>query len=147
MKVDVFLADSVQVADGKLYALGAGWNILTVPGVPVRQPRIGIGAVVTVPYTDTNEPHRLAARLEDADGNAVPLQPPAQPGGQAARQVAADFTVGRPASLEPGDEQMIALAFNLDGLVFPTAGRYRFVLNLDGDDVSHLPFRVRLRPG
>ncbi len=31
---------------------------------------------------------------------------------------------------------------NIDGLVFESAGRYEFVISIDGEDVKHLPMRI-----
>lgn len=134
MHVDAFLADSVAKAESKLYVQGGGWNILRARAFPARQSRIGLPAAITVGYTETGE-HRFAVRLEDADGNRLELGPDRA-------ELAGNFNVGRSAELADGDEQVIPLAINLDGLVFPRAGRYRFVITIDGQLMSHLPFQV-----
>lgn len=143
MEVDAFLADAVETVNGKIYALGAGWNILTAAGLPVRQPRIGIGILVRVPYTATNEEHLMEVRLEDADGHALPLGD--RPGGSAGDKVftiGTTLNVGRPPKLKPGDEQIAATSISIDGLVFERADRYRFVISIDREDLKVLPLRV-----
>jgi hypothetical protein len=152
ISVDAFLADSVAgPGDGKIYILGGGWNVLHTQSLPTRHPRLGIAVLVTVPYLlATNEGHRLELHLEDADRTALPLgdAPPeaATPDGKL-RRLTAEFAVGRPAGVEPGDEQVVAIAVNIDGLVFERAGSYSFVIAVDGQEAKRLRFRVNLLAG
>jgi hypothetical protein len=143
IEIDAFLADSVVVSDGKIYAQGAGWNIINVVRVPTRHDRLGIGFVVRVPYTATNQEHSFELRLEDADGARLPFGD--NPHGEGRIQAwGSQFNVGRPPTLKPGDEQVVPFALNIDGLVFEKAGNYRFVISIDGNDTKELPFRVML---
>ena len=98
-----------------------------------------------VPYAlADNLANRFELTLEDEDGNQLPI---GDPGGQAA--IEGSFTVGRPPGIQPGDEQLVALAINLDGLSFERAGAYVFKIRIDEREVKALPFRVRVsqRPG
>lgn len=145
MEVDAFVADSVSAVEGKLYALGAGWNVITTPQLPIRHPRIGLGLMIHVPYGATNQVHRFDVRLDDADGRSIALAD--GPPGTASEDgkvhtLSGQFNVGRPASLPPGDEQIIVLALNLDGLVFTQANAYNFVIEIDGEEKRRLPIRV-----
>jgi len=152
MEVDAFLADSVESVEGKLYVLGAGWNVLTTTQIPTRHPRVGVGIIIHVPYTATNQLHTFAVYLVDADDNELPLSdaPPGagEPDGKV-RRLSGQFNVGRPPTLQPGDEQLVALGVNIDGLVFDRADAYRFVVELDGSREKFLPFRVyhHVQPG
>jgi hypothetical protein len=145
MEVEAFLADSVESVEGKLYVLGAGWNVLNTRTVPFRQPRIGVGLIIRVPYTATNQMHTFELTLQDADGQELPMgDAPSNaetPDGKVRRFVG-QFNVGRPPTLQPGDEQLITLAVNIDGLEFERADAYRFVVELDGSPEKELPFRV-----
>jgi hypothetical protein len=149
---DAFLADSVAgPGDGKVYILGGGWNVLHTQSLPTRHPRLGIALLVTVPYLlATNEAHRLELRLEDSDRVALPLAdaPPdvATQDGKV-RHLATEFAVGRPVGVEPGDEQVVGIAVNIDGLVFERAGSYSFVIDIDGQEARRLRFRVNLLAG
>lgn len=149
MEVEGFLADSVVVAEGKLYAQGVGWNMILPQTLPHRQPRIGIGMLIRVPYTATNQPHRFVLRVDDQDGNALPIgDAPAgteTPDGKV-RRIEGEFNMGRPPTISPGDEQIVPLAVNIDGMVFEDAGAYRFVLEVDGTEVKSLPFRLNQLP-
>jgi hypothetical protein len=150
--IDAMLCDSAVVAEGKLYVHGAGWNMLSSSQFPFVQSRIGLAVVIGVPYTETNREHRLHVRLESEDGDLLPLGPPVpdpdQPGGtQRATGVGAQFNVGRPPMLQPGDRQNLPFAINLDQLGFERSGAYSCVLTIDGEEVNRLPFRVQATRG
>jgi uncharacterized protein DUF6941 len=141
VEADAFLADSVVAAEGKLYALGVGWNTITVPVIPFAHPRIGIGVLVRVPYTATNQQHSLVISLEDGDGGVVALGDRPDGTGKV-EQFSIDFNVGRPPTLAPGDEQVVPFALQIDHLPFEQLGPYRFVFAIDGEPVRRLMFRV-----
>jgi hypothetical protein len=146
ISADALLADSVVVAEGKLYVQGGGWNMLFTPVLPVRHPRIGLGLVMRIPYQlADNMPKRFALSLEDADGNRVSLgEAPPSPSGPGAKvtTIEGSFTVGRPAGVEPGSDQYLPLAANIDGLMIERAGTYVFRFSVDGDEIKSLAFKV-----
>ena len=145
MDLDAFVADSVVAVDGKLYAQGAGWNVITTPQLPVRHARIGLGLIIHVPYTATNTMHRFDVRLDDSDGGRVAIgdAPPGAPSDDGKLYgVSGQFTVGRPALLPAGDEQIVVVALNLDGVVFQKADAYNFVVEIDSEERKRLPIRV-----
>ena len=149
MQIEAFLADSVASAEGKLYVQGAGWNVINTAKVPIRHSRIGIGLIIRVPYTATNQTHKFAIYLQDADANELPLAdapPETETSDGKIRRLGGQFNVGRPPTLQPGDEQLIALAINIDGAVFDRADSYKFVIELDGSPEKELPFRVHQVP-
>jgi uncharacterized protein DUF6941 len=145
MEVEALLADSAVSAEGKLYLQGAGWNILNAPSLPIRIPRIGLGIVLSVPWTETNRPHQFEVRLLDADGRILPLAD-APPGVEVEdgkiRRLGASVNVGRPPSVPAGDEQLVPIAMNIDGLVFTEEGRFEFIVAVDDRDMKRLPIRV-----
>src|ERR687892_2412251 len=73
MEVDAFLADSVVAVQGKLYALGVGWNRIVVPTFPARHDRIGIGLLFRLPAGTRNERRRFDLRVEGPDGREIQL--------------------------------------------------------------------------
>src|SRR5512133_183243 len=104
MEIDAFLADSIVSAEGKLYVQGAGWNMIYAGSFPFRHSRIGIGVIIHVPYTATNQTHHLEVHVEDSDGHVLPLGD-APPGvetedGKISR-LGGEFNVGRPPLLPP----------------------------------------------
>lgn len=143
---EMLLADSVAVAESKLYVQGGAWNVLRAASLPVRQNRLGVAAVLHVPYRlADNTVRRFALHIEDEDGKPMPLGlQPAPQGGAAVpiTSVEGSFTIGRPAGLHPGDDQQLPMAINLDGIVFQRAGLYFLRLAIDGQEVKSLSFRV-----
>ena len=146
MQVDAILADSVVVADNKLYLQGGGWDSIFTPVVPFRQPRIGLGMVLRVPWTATNEMHTFTIKIVDMDGHSIPLSDAPQgaplPGGKA-YELRGQFNVGRPPFLLPGDSQVIPVAVNIDGLEFAQATTYSVLVEVDGTEMKRLPIRIR----
>lgn len=147
MRVNAFLADSVVVAEGKMYVQGAGWDAIATPQIPVRHPRLGVGTLIRVPYTETNIQHAFEIRVEDADGHEIPLGD-APPGTKTVdgkiRRIGSAFVVGRPPMVTAGDEQTLPIAANLDGLLFDKGGTYRVVIAIDGQDIETLQFRIQV---
>lgn len=143
IQVDGFLADSVVRSEGKLYVQGAGWNRITVSLFPAMHDRIGIGLLFNVEPGGSNEPHKFEIRLEDAHGKEMSFgaapSPTGEPGDPVTR-IGGEFTTG---SSEQDEEQLIAMAINLNGMSFAKPGAYRFVVSVDGTDVKVLPFRVQ----
>lgn len=139
IEVDAFLADSVVVADGKLYVQGAGWNRIVASMFPARHDRIGIGLVFRV-GSEASGSHRFELRLEDAGGNEIPLGD--APSGERIHRLGGEFKVG---AVPEGDEQHVPLAINLNGLAFEHPAEYRFAVSVDGEDVKILRFGVQAR--
>jgi hypothetical protein len=139
-KIDAMLCDAVAVEGGKLYMQGGGWNIVMTTEFPVKIARIGVAALVHVPYSKTNVLHRLLLQLQDDDGNRIPL------GGEEGI-LEAQFNVGRPPTLQAGEEQLMPFAVNLDALSFAKPGTYSFVFTLNSDELARLTFRITGPPG
>src|SRR4030065_1657387 len=71
MEIDILLtADSVQVANEKLYVLGGGWRYVYVQKFPVEH-SMGIALGILVPWEQTNIRHTIEVVLLDGDGNPV----------------------------------------------------------------------------
>ena len=142
--IDAMLCDSAALADNKLFTQGAGWSTISSPAMPFTQPRIGVGLVMGVPYTATNQPHKLEIVLLNQDGGVgLDGQPLGEDGGPTALAVA-EFALGRPPLLAPGERQWQPFAMNFDGLRFVAPGAYHFSIRLDGDELNRLEFRVAL---
>jgi hypothetical protein len=129
----VLLANHVEVANGLLYVSGGGWtdhSRVVQPDGRVPSSHFGIAIALRIPWTDTNQPHRIAIRVEDDDATLTIVRTEAQ------------LSVGRPPALPPGAEQHAFVAVNVDA-VFPRPGGYRVVATLDDDaDVRTWAFRV-----
>ncbi len=132
--LDGFLADSVSAVQGKLYALGAGWNRITVAMFPARHDRIAIGLLFRIPATATPRARRFEIRVLGTSGEELVLGSGAQ---GPIERIGGGFTAGGE------DEQLVPIAVNLNGLPLPRPGGYQVVVSVDGEDVKILPFRVQ----
>ena len=133
IELDGFLADSVASVQGKLYALGAGWNRIAVALFPARHDRIGIGLLFRVPPGSVAEPRRFELRLiGPADQDLALGSGPEGP----VNRIGGEFTAGGDA------EQIVPIALNLNSLALPAPGSYRVVISMQGEDVKTLPFTV-----
>lgn len=141
MEIDAFLADSAESVQGKLYAIGIGWNSIFSTGFPFAQSRIALGITVQVPYNETNESHTIAVHLEDEDGRRKQLGMSA-PDNAPIAEIRSSFNVGRPPQLQAGDAQMISFAMNFDQLPFENPTMYNWVISIDDVATKRLPMRV-----
>ena len=91
IELDAFLADSVASVQGKLYALGAGWNRIAVALFPARHDRVGIGLLFRVPAGSTVEPRRFELRLLGPSNDDLELG--SSPDGPVNR-IGGEFTAG-----------------------------------------------------
>jgi hypothetical protein len=96
--------------------------------------------MVTVPWQQTNQQHRVEIDLISEDGE--PVKVPVGPDTTAPLQAQLAFNVGRPPGLTIGDDQHVCLAANLPGLPIPAFGKYEFVIRIDGNDERRLAYRV-----
>jgi hypothetical protein len=146
MEIDAFLADSVVAAENKLYVQGAGWDSIYSAVFPARHPRVGVGILLRIPWTATNEMHTFSIRVEDADGQNLMLAAPPPgvqvPGGKI-YDIRGQFNIGRPSLLGQGDSQIVPIALNLDGLEFPQPNTFNVVVEVDNKEMRRLPFHVR----
>lgn len=133
IELDGFLADSVAAVQGKLYALGAGWNRIGVAQFPARHDRVGIGLLFRVPSGARAEPRRFELRLIGPDNLELTLG--TGPEGPINR-IGGEFTAGG------AEEQIVPIALNLNGLALPSAGAYRVVISIEDEDTKTLAFTV-----
>lgn len=145
MEIDAFLADSAEAVQGKIYAMGIGWNTIHTGSFPAVHSRIAIGIVIHVPYTATNQVHTLSTRLLDEDGNAKQLGTvEGELGDEDVFELTGSFNVGRPPELQHGDEQIVPIALSIEQLRFEGPGAFSWVISVDDVDVKRLPMRVQL---
>lgn len=139
MKARGFLADAVQGAEGKLSALGAGWNHLSAPGFPARHDRIGLGLILTFEASEAGQ-HNVELQL--LGPRDLPTVLFAGPGGNEQFAINAMIEVNPPPA--GFTEVSVPVAINMDGLTFPEPGAYAFAIRVDGKDAERLSFGVDL---
>jgi hypothetical protein len=142
--IDAILCDSAATCGGKLFLQGGGWHTITAQSFPVRQSRIGIGMVIGIPYTATNQGHKLEVALFHQDGAALAPDGTPVPEDEPEKAVLAggDFNIGRPPLLQAGERQTIGMGINFDQLRFVQPGSYSFRISIDGKEINRLEFRV-----
>jgi len=133
MEIDfLILADAAQVAEGKLYLLGGGWDRMAVNTLPAVQ-TVGIAVGVVVPWNETNTPHTLRLMIDDEDGATI-LQP-----------VEVSLEIGRPAGLSAGSDQRVTVAFNAH-IPLAKLGGYAVTAALENGAQKRLRFGVTPGP-
>ena len=131
MEADLLLCDHAEAINGKLYIMGAAWNVLQAPNQAIT---IALAIVVKVAWDEAEQSHELLAELLTADGDRVVINDEAvAPSGR--------FELGRPSGVKPGSTLNMPLAFNLSGIVLDV-GQYEWRLTIDGDTVARAPFSV-----
>lgn len=124
----LILTDSSEALNGKLYALGAGWNMLRFPALPADH-SFGIGIGLDVPWEATNARHALQVHVEGPDGERL---------GDA---FTLEFEAGRPAGAIQGQDQRIVLALGTQ-ITFETVGPHAVVSSVDGAELGRTRFYV-----
>jgi hypothetical protein len=137
MKVTMMLADSAQVAEGKLYVLGGGWTVTGPQPVP-----FAIAGLIEVPWHLTNRRHTFRFECIDLDGNGV-LVPAAE--GEQPLFLEGGFEVGRPPGVRTGTAIPFPFAFNSGPQPIPPGGHYewRLMINGETDEDWRLAFSTR----
>jgi hypothetical protein len=138
--VQALLAESVAVADGRLFVQGAGWTDVQVPALPASPGRLGIGLLLSVPHARAGERIALAVRVEGPRGDPVPL---ADLASDALVAELEGSLVAEPVPEQPKlDHQVVPLGFNLDGVRLESEGVHALVIEIDGEPAARVPFVV-----
>ncbi len=93
----LILADASEAINGKVYALGAGWNELRLPSLP-QEYGFGIALAVDVPWSETNRRHSLALHIQGPDGEMI------------GDEFSMEFEAGRPPGSVEGADQRIVVS-------------------------------------
>lgn len=142
MKAVLLLADAAEVANGKVSALGAGWSVTGSPTPPMS-----LVVLIDVPWDQTNQKHKLAIELRDADGQAVSFQQGPQGEPLPALHVEAEFETGRPPGVPAGTPLRHQLAIGLPGGMPLEAGeKYEFHMTIDDEDMDSWLATFLVRP-
>lgn len=125
------LADSAQVAGGKLYVLGGAFDTIHARSFPALVRSLSVVLVTEVEPGERNRDLRISIRLLDEDGVALGIESQGM------------MRVGAPSSLPAGASSLVPLVGSFLGLRFPKPGGYVFIIEHDGGELGRLPFRVR----
>lgn len=129
----IVLADSAEVINSKLYALGAGWEVVNLGALPAIH-TFAIAVVFKVPWNGTNQAHDLEVCLLDPDGIEL-------------LKIDGQLEVGRPPGMNPGSAQRLPVSFTVSHQ-FDKPGPYSVVARVDEQigkpsaDETRVPFVV-----
>lgn len=138
MEATMLLADFVQVCDGKLTLVGAGW---TMTSGGERAVPFGLGIIVDVPWDRANERHQWRLDLIDEDGVAVTQNRPGGP--ELPIRLTGHLEVGRPPGLPPGSDLQATLAINAPPFPLPEGKGFTWRLSINDVEVDTCSFRTR----
>ncbi len=124
----LILTDASEAVNGKLYAIGGGWNMLRFPQLP-QDLQFGIAFGIDVSWDETNRRHAINLRIEDPDGEAL------------GDEFTLDFETGRPPGLVPGQDQRIVLSLAAK-VSFEKAGPHAVVMSSGGEEIGRSRFYV-----
>lgn len=124
----LILADYGESLNGKIYAMGGGWNMLRLPQIP-QEWAFSIVFAIDVPWAETNRRHTLTLHIEDPDGTLV------------GDEFSLDFETGRPPGAVEGQDQRISLALQTRQ-TFTTTGPHAVVVRVGEDEVDRTRFYV-----
>jgi hypothetical protein len=128
----LILADASEEINGKVYALGAGWNELLLSTLP-QEYDFAIALAVDVPWSETNQRHSLALHIQGPDGEMI------------GDEFSMEFEAGRPPGSVEGADQRIVLSLNTH-LTFSASGPHAAVVTVADEEIGRSRFYVREAP-
>ena len=121
----MLLCDAAQAVSGKLYILGAGWNVTGPDPSPSA-----IAFHIDVPWDQANRKHVLTIALMSDDGQPAMVPTPT---GDRPAEVKAEFEVGRPPGHRPGAPLSVVLAINIGPIPLKLDSRYEWRCQINGE--------------
>jgi hypothetical protein len=128
----LLLSDHSESINGKVYAMGAGWNQLRFPELP-QEFNFSIALGLDVPWDETNRQHTMTLHIEDPDGERL------------GDEFSLDFETGRPPGSVPGQEQRIVLSLGAR-TAFSASGPHAVVVKVGGEELDRARFYVTQAP-
>ncbi len=134
----MLLADSAQVADGKLYILGGGWSVTGPDPTPSA-----VAMKVMVDSHEFNTIHHWELFLEDADGQPVRFDTPEGP---QPIEVRNDFSVAAPDSVPVGTPVDVPIAVAFGPIPLAPGSRFTWRMLIDGESLPGATVSFTTRP-
>jgi len=125
VNITMLLADSAQVADGKLYVLGGGWSVTGPEPTPSA-----VAIKVSVDSHEFNTSHHWELFIEDADGQPVRFETPE---GSQIIEVRGDFSATAPDDVPVGTPVDVPIAVNFGPIPLADSSRYTWRMVIDGE--------------
>ncbi|MCB1246832.1 MAG: hypothetical protein KDB69_06190 [Acidimicrobiia bacterium] len=124
------LADSAQVQAGKLYVLGGGFDTISVKRLPATHRSLTLAMVAEVGPDERQQDLDLGITLVDEDGAELGVSANGR------------LRVGTPPNLPPGAPSVVPIVSPFHNVTFPEAKGYAFQVELNGQELARVRFRV-----
>ncbi len=128
----LLLTDHSESINGKLYAMGAGWNMLRFAELPTQH-QFGIAFAVDVEWDETNERHSLELEIQDPDGVRL------------GDELTFEIETGRPPGSVPGQDQRLVISLAA-AIEFSTGGPHAVVIRVGELEIGRSRFYVLETP-
>jgi hypothetical protein len=116
----LFLADSAEALNGKIYAMGAGWNMLRFPQLPFSW-SFSVALAIDVPWDLTDQQHAVNLHVQGPDGERL------------GEPFEFEFEAQRPPDGIQGQDQRIVLALQTQ-TSFEVHGPHAVVVSIGEDE-------------
>ena len=124
----LMLADRAEAHNGKIYAMGAGWNQLRFPDLPFDW-AFSVAVAIDVPWDLTNQVHMIKLHIEGPDGERI------------GEEFEMEFEAGRPPGAVAGHDQRMVLALQTQAR-FEVEGPHAVVVSLADQVISRSRFSL-----
>jgi hypothetical protein len=128
----LLLTDHSESLNGKLYAMGGGWNMLRFPELPVEH-SFGIALGIDVAWDEANERHSLSLETQDPDGERL------------GDELEFEFEVGRPPGSVTGQDQRLVVSIQANAS-FSKSGPHAVVVRAGDREIGRSRFYVAETP-
>jgi hypothetical protein len=124
----LLLTDHSESLNGKLYAMGGGWNMLRFAQMPVNH-AFGIAFGVDVAWDEANQRHTLRLETQDPDGERL------------GDELEFEIEVGRPPGLVTGQDQRMVISIQANA-EFSKPGPHAVVIHAGEREIGRSRFYV-----
>lgn len=124
------LADAAQVQGGKLFILGGGFDTISVRTLPIVHKSITLAMVAEIEPDERHRDLEISISLEDEDGQAMDVE------------ASGSIRVGDQSDLPSGATSIVPIVSPFHNIEFAEAKGYAFVVELEGEELARVRFRV-----
>lgn len=138
MRATLLLAEAAQVADGKLFVLGAGWS-----QIGAGPSQMAVAILIEFNATEAGGDHHFELFLTDSEHQPVFTESPA---GSMPVEVRGDASVQLPDGFDPRLPVPWPIAVNVPGITLRPATGYQWNLVVDGHSAPEWILAFRTAP-
>src|SRR3990167_3301328 len=131
MDVDfAFLADSAEVANGKLHLVGGAFDTIWTRNIPLRYPKVSYAMRLLLSTAELDRKHKIEIKIMHEDGKVIPPS------------IGGVLEIKKNPNLPKGWKQGFLTVMNFVDLTFPVFGDYSFELIVDSRSEKSIPLRI-----